>query len=479
MTNFSATSPENQYPPSAGPTQGQRAGERSEPAASLGKGTCFVTPPSEPGAAGEQPDGAAGRLPVLLRRYSLLNHAQELLARHNIRTRGDNPHRTIGCHRYRVDQARPVSGIHIPSETAGIFANLQKCANAYTCPVCGAKISERRRVELQGGLDSLLEQGYSYAMGTFTLQHFAGEALANVLARLLDSFRKMFAGNPGQRLKERFGLMGFIKSVESPHGANGWHPHLHIIFTFDQKTRLNDVFMADFERALLERWQRVLARQGGYADSQHGFKMTWNVREIAGYVTKMGKQNDWTESHEMTKGAVKRSKDGSSRTPMELLEASQMGDILAGELWIEYVRAMVGRHLLSYTPGLKELMGLTEKSDEEIAEERDKLGVILVNFWQEAWQAVLAHDIRGEVQNILASGDQDYLKAFLAEFGITEGVHFPALGDAGELDQGEASPAAVVVAGELDQGEAVELARLQAAVEEFNQFMKAWNAGAI
>lgn len=379
--------------------------------------TNFVTPPSQ---------NAGNAVSVAVRRrYELLAHAQSLLTENNVKGRTGKRHKTIGCHICRIDRDKPVTGIHIPGQQAGVYANLQKCGNVHACPVCGAKISERRRLELQTGLDNLVASGHSYAMATFTLQHRAGETASTVRERVVASFRKLFAGNPGKRLRERFGILGFVKNIETPYGANGWHVHPHVIFVFETSFHgLNGAFAAEFEGYLGKRWRHVVEKMGGYADTDHGFKMSWDSQDIAGYVTKMNDDSEWTLAHEMSKGVVKRGRNG-SRTPTELLIDSAYGDEDAGRKWVEYVQAFSGKQQLAYTPGLKALMGLEEKTDEEIAEEKEAIGREIVQFSGESWPAVVGNGIQAEVQLLIGRGDPHALQQYLTDFDIVDGVWFP------------------------------------------------------
>jgi hypothetical protein len=163
---------------------------------------------------------------------------------------------------------------------------------------------------------------------------------------------------------------------------------------------------------------------GGYADTDHGFKMVWNALDIAGYVTKMNDDSEWTLAHEMSKGVVKRGRNG-GRTPTQLLIDSAYGDDAAGRLWVEYVKAFAGKQQLAYTPGLKALMGLEDKTDEEIATEEEQHGQELVRFYGDSWLAVVGNDIRAEVQILVGMGDALALKQYLADFGIIDGVWIP------------------------------------------------------
>jgi hypothetical protein len=72
----------------------------------------------------------------------------------------------------------------------------------------------------------------------------------------------------------------------------------------------------------------------------------------------------------MQGGATKKAKSKGGRTPFQILS-----DLVAGgevedlELWEEYESASKGRRALVWSPGLRDLMGLDEVTDEQIADE--------------------------------------------------------------------------------------------------------------
>ncbi len=440
-----ATSPAINLPPATGE------------APRLGTTTELVSPP--PSGYGD----SDFLLSILCRRFSLLNHAKDLLRRAKVRTRtGKNPHRTIGCHHYRIDKEAPVDLVHVPSVGRGIYANLQKCSNVWACPVCSAKISERRRVELETGLATLKAGGYSYVMVTFTIQHTKWDSAEDVKQGLKLAKKKILSGAPGGRFKKKWGYVGQVVNTEPVVGGNGWHIHLHVIFILNKP--LSPPAAERMEKELATRWKSILEKNGRFASVEHGVKVSTNDRLLADYLTKMGRMIDkrsleelksrseganWTESHEMAKGVVKstrRVNGGKNRTPMDLLAASQKGDKEAGELWLEYVQTMVGTHQLHYGQGMKKLMGLEEKSDEDLANEKDEVGQTLARLWADQFKQVRQNDILAELQFLTGEGDQEQLKAYMEDFGIT-GVIYPALGNSGGDLAGDAVPAGDGLAG--------------------------------
>jgi Replication protein len=96
------------------------------------------------------------------------------------------------------------------------------------CPVCAAKTSERRRIELQQIIEKHIEMGGSVYMTTYTISHKRYDDLQDLLQRFLEARRKAKAGRRGQSLKTDFQICGTVSVLEVTWSeANGWHPHVH------------------------------------------------------------------------------------------------------------------------------------------------------------------------------------------------------------------------------------------------------------
>ena len=411
----------------------------------LGRITKFVSPSSKSGYSHPPPDKTPTVIPhayepekdgylVRLRlRYSLLSGARDLLINHRVtRRNSDKLHRTVGCHYWMVDRHSLVDCVSITGRQSAIFSNVMKCSSVWSCPVCAAKISERRRIELQQALDNATAKGLGYALGTFTLQHCQHEDCKTVLTGLNKSYQAFWGGKTGVALRKRFGIVGQIKALEVTLGKNGWHCHLHTIFVF--RFPPSPSWIDELRPRFTERWQSVLARNGRYAHADYGFHITSSDRLVADYVAKWGDglsgvdiervSKTWTEAHELTKAIVKTSANKDSKTPNQLIADSFYGDKDAGVKWVEYVKAFTGSKQLKYSPGLKALLEIKTLTDEEIAEEQDDMGVILAQLNRDQWALVVKQDIRGELQSAVATGDYLAVKELLDEWGVTN-VYYP------------------------------------------------------
>ena len=353
-------------------------------------------------------------LDKLVQRYALQSAARELLPREGV----------AKCMRVAIPNEkgeRSVSVLYSPSVEAAHFGGLVICKSVWVCPICAAKISERRRVELTEGLKNWSSgegpAGRRVLLVTFTLSHTRRDDLSVVFDALKRARAKLVSGRGSVELRERFGLVGSIRALELTYGSNGWHPHLHVLMFFGRELPI-----LPFEAYLKGRWQECVAGAGGFANWDNGCDVRFSDEEISTYVTKFGKEPKWTPAHEVTKAVVKLARAGGS-TPMQLLSDFLSGDERAGRLWLQYAVNFKGQRQLVWSKGLRELLGLeAEKTDEEIAVEEEEDALLLASLSVGAWRVILANDARAEVLQIASAGDVDRLDTFLMELGIPAGA---------------------------------------------------------
>lgn len=222
---------------------------------------------------------------------------------------------------------------------------------------------------------------------------------------------------------------GSIKSLEVTFGGNGWHPHLHLLVFVNPG--VNEFDIADFEDAIYERWEQVLARSNHDALREYGIDVRAADEDIAEYVAKFGrepKDAGWTASREMAKGGSKRGRsDG--LTPFQLLEIYGKGDDSdeffqassvvssskqAGALFVEYVNAFSRRNQLVWSRGLRDALALGEDiSDAEAAgvDAPDAIEMAAIEIG--SWKEIVKAGKRGELLDVASSGDAILIRAWL------------------------------------------------------------------
>jgi hypothetical protein len=382
--------------PSAGP-----------PALRLGTNAKIASAPGETVAAVGPTQGGGS---ALLRRFALQAGARELLR--PVRLAGEQiwsgkrqagkMHRTCHCLRRQVDLAEGVAVLRLPETGSARFGNVQTCGSSWACPVCASRISEERRGELRRGLAAARSQGLAVVLLTRTVSHYAFETQSAVVALLKDALARSCSGRAANALRARYGVVGSVRSVEVTWGKNGWHPHVHELLLLEPGYDLA-ALRADFAAL----WSRSVVLVGGRSLSEkHGLDAVDCNARIADYVAKWGKEPGWQEAEELSKTVVKMGKGRGQYTPLELLAAFTFeGNLMAGRLWLEYALAMKGSHQLRWSPLLKKRLGIVERSDAEIVEEKSADAVKLATIPVEEWRVILRKEERGRVLAVAAAGD--------------------------------------------------------------------------
>jgi hypothetical protein len=267
------------------------------------------------------------------------------------------------------------------------------------CPVCAAKISERRRVELGQALEGWKAQGgYTYLL-TLTVPHYQGCRAFGLLDTTLDLVKRFWSGR-GRASSQIPGYVGQVRALEVTHGENGWHPHVHVLlFTTSELGR-------GVMQSLYDRWAGLVVRSGLGTPNQHALTLQ-DGSEAAKYVGK------WGLSEELTKAHIKQARKA-GRTPFALLADYLEGDERAGELFREFALAFKGRRQLVWSRGLRELLGLVkEQSDEEIAATIEAKDYLVVSLGVEEWKFICKHELKGEVLEVARMGEAKEVRRLL------------------------------------------------------------------
>ena len=348
----------------------------------------YATPPSLELHQGDLLDTSTGeiltRTPQIARaeRWALKSVVNRLLS-------GD---RVSKCMVLRA----PISGqglapieIH-KGQTHGkaFYHGLMACGSVWTCPVCAAKIAERRRLELKQAIEAAKLKGFGVYFVTLTIPHGVGDDLHQLLANLSASLKRMSQDQHFRRIKKRLGIEieGFIRAQEVTYGDNGWHPHFHmIVFTPDRSLSCSVL-----QQAYSEGWRSACVKSGiPEPDSDYGCTVQDGSR-AANYVSKWGIEDEMTKSH------VKQGKC-SGLTPWGLLRAVLDGNAPeiapepAAALFRLYAHAFKGRRQLHWSVGLraKLLPEQVELSDQQIVERpEDERAVLLAELSTEQWRSI-------------------------------------------------------------------------------------------
>lgn len=255
------------------------------------------------------------------------------------------------------------TGVNIwKREDKARFGGLQTCGSVWHCPVCSHIISEGRRQELNTALSTAREMGLMPVLITLTFQHKKGEDLPTLMKAVKKSKEHFHNSRTYKGYKPH--IAGTITATELTHGANGWHPHYHILMFIKQSlfeglkgpvefTEKRDTFKDD----LKEQWISSLEKFERFGN---GSSFDFQDAAAAGsYVAKWGAGEEITMGHKKT---------GKGKHPFELL-AQAKHDKKATSLFFEYAITFKGTRQLVWSKGLKDLLNIISKDDEDLAEE--------------------------------------------------------------------------------------------------------------
>ncbi|WP_212577171.1 hypothetical protein, partial [Vibrio parahaemolyticus] len=104
------------------------------------------------------------------------------------------------------------------------LSGVTACGSVHTCPICSAKIEERRRGEISKAVDFWYSlENKTVSMITFTFSHSLGERLKDVLCKQADALNRLRSGKAWNSFREVFGFDSLIRSLEVTWGEeNGW-----------------------------------------------------------------------------------------------------------------------------------------------------------------------------------------------------------------------------------------------------------------
>ena len=333
---------------------------------------------------------SAERTPKLARaeRFSLLAVAREVLG---------HEHRTGKCMQRRL----PKQTVKVWKDKAhgkAFYSGVRTCGGLWTCPHCAAKISERRRVELVEALASAKTLGLEVKLLTLTIPHGIGDDVREIVKKLMGAWKRMTQGRVGKELRELLGLRGTIRAFEVTYGANGFHPHLHVLLFLD-KSWSN----ASVQNAFCPVWQNACRLAGLPIPSDaHGCRVD-DGSKAAAYASKWGLESEMTKSH------IKRGKQG-GMTPFDFLRAVLADDQDAPKyrgLFKAYAEAFHGQRQLYWSNGLRALLELgKEATDEEVAAAQVEEASMLAELTVDQWQGIVHARAQAHVLDVAEDGPE-------------------------------------------------------------------------
>lgn len=261
--------------------------------------------------------------------------------------------------------------------SAAHFSGTERCGSIWACPVCASVIRPERASEIQHAVTEHTKQGGALLFLTLTIRHHRTMRLADTLDAVLTCWQKLLRGKAWGTAKDRYGIEGYIRSVEVTVGENGWHPHAHVVLFLSRD--ITEQEAQQFGDEVHGRWSRyVKAATGAMPTRTHGVdvqRVSGDGRVIAQYLAKLQEDHagEWDVGAELARSDVKRGRGSSSLVPFELLDPlhaqDEMDDDARRRLWLEYYAATKGRRAITWSRGLKARYDVAERTDEEVIED--------------------------------------------------------------------------------------------------------------
>lgn len=315
--------------------------------------------------------------------------------------------RVCRCGTSRIKKSEPV-GVKYNSETkTASYTNLQYCGSVWLCPDCSYKISQERKKDLSEAMKGCRDKGLHVAMLTLTVPHYLGDDLKLLLKKMSKAKHKLWTNRNGREyLADQFPMVGHITATEVKYSDNnGFHPHFHILCFLNKQYSKED--LKTIESELYELWAEKCMKSGlGKPNRRNGIDLKMgsnNENVLADYVAK------WGMAEEMTQAHLKVGKKNlSSLTMWEVLELAQIEESTKDKysyIFKTYAKAFKGRRQLFWSKGLKELLKVEVKDDEEIANKEDDQTEDFDALYlsEQDWWTICYHKVRAQVLELVES----------------------------------------------------------------------------
>ena len=325
--------------------------------------------------------------------------------------------KTAKCLHVRRDSA--VSVHHSIEHGSAFYGGLITCGSVWACPVCSAKIQERRRVELAHMIDWAWGQHLQPMLVTLTAPHRRDQSLSDLRAMQAKALRDLRAGKGGIAMRQTLGYRGLVRGLELTYGSNGWHLHTHEMWLVDLHQDADEA-----REIILKRWRAACAKAGllDLSDAAQVAAFDEHAVDVKGrcsasdYLVKMDDSRHWGADRELAKASSKKGKK-SGQHPFGLLADAADGCVRSGRLFVEYAAVMKGAAQLYWSRGLKALVGVDEISDEAIAERADDEAILLGRLLPAQWEVVLRAGARAQLLDAAELGGWEAVTSLLDSLG--------------------------------------------------------------
>ncbi len=343
-------------------------------------------------------------------RYKIQSAARDLFVFEGMKKNLEYPqnfHSTAKCTHTVFSQS--VSVFHSKKYDKAFYGGLVTCGNVWTCPVCAAKVEEKRRIEIAKAFDWAYSNNKKVVMVTFTAPHSMKQSLKELLTMQATAFKSLRGGKVFDKLKNRIGFKGLIRSLEVTFGANGWHPHTHEAWIVDEGVNTDEL-----RAVLARRWFKFCSKVGLVPDKrktisflEHSVKIT-DWCKTSEYLAKQDDSKHWGADRELAKASTKEGRSKGYHPFGLLAEFSEDNSRrFLADKFLEYARDIKGKRRIYWSPGLKELVNVIEKTDLELAEEKTEHSDLLKLLSREQWKIIRTKKLKTRLLDCAEDGNLD------------------------------------------------------------------------
>lgn len=257
----------------------------------------------------------------------------------------------------------------------GVF----RCDSAWLCPSCAPRQTLDRQARVKDAVSALYQQEGTAVMVTLTVQHRAGDRLADLKRIVQTAGRKARQGAPWARMQRRAGVIGVLVAPEVTHGRHGWHFHLHLLVLCLAQSNST---AADAGELLVRRYMQYVEAEGASAQRLgQDVQVATSPENAAEYVAK-------GLAWELAGRSGKVSRSAKGRAPFEIAASAMTGQPRDYALWREYAEAMAGTRSCVITAAMAERLGIEPADDsaqddgeQELAADGVEVGILSPGTW--------------------------------------------------------------------------------------------------
>ena len=279
-----------------------------------------------------------------------------------------------------------VKGDHVEllGDDQGRFTieGLYLCGLTKVCPYCAGNDQRDRVSYVERCLEAAHNLGLPVSLLTLTMRHDRGQSLAD----LWDALSPAWAA-ANRQLRKDPDHVGFYRTVDITHGANGWHIHIHALVFTASPGGLSE----PLSRAAFSSWSRALVAKGLAAPDADSGGLDCRLLDlskpgIASYLAKIQSTSATRSTAlEMVSTTTKHARSSNRNTWQILYDIATTATPGDKGLWGEWERASKGRRIIAQT---KDLATLLDISVPEAETEAEPAKVILARIDGKTWGAL-------------------------------------------------------------------------------------------